>query len=80
MKRPTRPTVVTLVVASSTPRRMRRGRTSGTSSATGAEQGLTEAFKAVNRCDTLVCPQFDLQALNTFAKNWFADRRSDTTH
>ncbi|WP_144128081.1 HupE/UreJ family protein [Catellatospora sichuanensis] len=44
----------------------------------GAEPGLTGAFKAVNRYDTLMCQQFDLPALNTFAKNWFTDPRSDT--
>jgi hydrogenase/urease accessory protein HupE len=42
----------------------------------GAAQDQPEVFKAVHAYTTLTCTAFDLPALQTFARAWFADPRS----
>jgi hypothetical protein len=41
-----------------------------------AVPGQTEPLKAINAYESLTCTEFDLTALKTFTKNWFADPRS----
>jgi hydrogenase/urease accessory protein HupE len=43
---------------------------------TGAAKEQPEVLKAVNAYTTLTCTAFDLEALRTFARDWFADPRS----
>jgi hydrogenase/urease accessory protein HupE len=42
----------------------------------GAAQQQPEVLKAVNAYTTLTCTAFDMPALETFVKDWFADPRS----
>jgi hydrogenase/urease accessory protein HupE len=44
----------------------------------GAEPGQTAQLKAVNAYETMTCADFDLEALKSFTKGWFADPRSRT--
>lgn len=48
----------------------------GTRVVAGAVPGQTETLKATHAYQTITCAEFDLPALRTFTKNWFADPRS----